>query len=61
MFVHTRLMLSLLPEERSACPLVFAVLLHDIGKPADDAVVDPDGRIRFNTHERIGADMTFGV
>ena len=32
-FVHTRLMLSLLPEVVSI-PLVFSVLLHDIGKPS---------------------------
>ena len=58
-FVHTRLMLSLLPEEVSV-PLVFAVLLHDIGKPRT-AHVDPDGRIRFNGHERVGADMAARV
>lgn len=58
-FVHTRLMLSLLPETVSV-PLVFAVLLHDIGKPPT-AQVDPNGRIRFNGHEHIGADMTLRV
>ena len=58
-FVHTRLMLSLLPEEVSV-PLVFAVLLHDIGKPRT-AQVDPGGRIRFNGHERVGADLTVRV
>ncbi len=55
-FIHTRLMLSLLPETVSV-PLVFSVLLHDIGKPPT-AVVDPTGRIRFNGHEHVGADMT---
>ena len=54
-FVHTRLMLSLLPAEVSA-PLVFSVLLHDIGKPPT-AKVDPDGRVRFNGHEHVGAEM----
>ena len=58
-FVHTRLMLSLLPEQVSV-PLVFSVLLHDIGKPPT-MQVDPDGRIRFNTHERVGAEMTLRV
>ena len=58
-FVHTRLMLSLLPPVISV-PLVFAVLLHDIGKPPT-ARVDPDGRIRFNGHERIGAEMAVRV
>jgi len=55
-FTHTRLMLSLLPAEVSV-PLVFSVLLHDIAKPAT-ATVDPDGRIRFNGHDRLGAWMT---
>jgi poly(A) polymerase len=55
-FVHTRIMLGLLPAQVSV-PLVFAVLLHDIGKPPTFAV-DPDGRIRFNGHEKISAEMT---
>ena len=55
-FVHTRLMLSLLPAEVSG-PLVLAVLFHDLGKPPTFAV-DLDGRIRFNGHEKISAEMT---
>lgn len=55
-FLHTRLMLKLLPEEVSV-PLVFSVILHDVGKPVT-AQVDPTGRIRFNEHDRIGAEMT---
>ncbi|HEV7404925.1 MAG TPA: CCA tRNA nucleotidyltransferase [Chthoniobacteraceae bacterium] len=55
-WVHTRIMLGLLQEEVSA-PLVFSVLLHDIGKPATFAV-DETGRIRFNGHEKVGAEMT---
>jgi poly(A) polymerase len=55
-FEHTRLMLKLLPEKVSL-PLVFSVLLHDIGKPRT-ATVDETGRIRFNAHDRIGAEMT---
>jgi tRNA nucleotidyltransferase/poly(A) polymerase len=58
-FVHTRLMLSLLPETVSI-PLVFSVLLHDIGKPASHQV-DGTGRIRFNGHESISAVMTEGI
>src|SRR6266480_3603444 len=58
-FVHTRLMLQLLPEEVSA-PLVFAVLFHDVAKPVT-ATVDPTGRIRFNEHDRIGAEMTAAI
>ena len=55
-FVHTRLMLSLLAETVSV-PLVFSVLFHDIGKPPT-ARADPDGRVRFNGHEAVGAEMT---
>ena len=55
-FKHTRLMLQFLPEKVSV-PLVFAVLLHDVAKPRT-ATVDNTGRIRFNEHDRIGAEMT---
>ncbi len=55
-FRHTRLMLKLLPETVSV-PLVFSVLLHDVAKPCT-ATVDETGRIRFNAHDRIGAEMT---
>ena len=58
-FVHTRLMLSLLPESVSI-PLVFAVLFHDVAKPVT-ARVDETGRIRFNEHDRIGAEMTEAI
>ena len=58
-FVHTRLMLSLLPETVSV-PLVFAVLFHDVAKPVT-ARVDETGRIRFNEHDRIGAEMTEAI
>ena len=55
-FVHTRAMLGLLPEQVSV-PLVFGVLFHDIGKPGTYAV-DETGRIRFNGHDKLGAEMT---
>src|ERR1041385_7870732 len=58
-FVHTRLMLSLLPEDVSIS-LVFAVLFHDVAKPVT-ARVDETGRIRFNEHDRIGAEMTEAI
>src|SRR5437763_9430259 len=44
-FVHTRLMLQLLPEEVSA-PLVFALVFHDVARPVT-ATVDTTGRMRF--------------
>jgi poly(A) polymerase len=49
-------MLGLLPESVSV-PLVFSVLLHDVAKPVTSSV-DETGRIRFNAHDRIGAEMT---
>jgi poly(A) polymerase len=56
-FIHTRLMLSLL-EPNASESQVLAVLLHDIGKPPT-RVFDPvDQRIRFNGHDRVGAEMT---
>ena len=55
-FKHTRIMLDLLPKEASLA-LVFSVLFHDIGKPPTSSV-DENGRIRFNGHDRIGAEMT---
>ena len=58
-FVHTRLMLSLLPPDASL-PLVLSVLFHDIAKPATFER-DPDGRIRFHGHDRLGAEMTGAI
>ena len=55
-FQHTRLMLELLPEKVTV-PLVFSVLFHDVGKPPTSSV-DESGRIRFNGHDRVGAEMT---
>ncbi len=58
-FVHTRLMLSMLPEEVSV-PLVFSVLFHDLGKPPTFRR-DETGRIRFNGHESVSAVMTEAI
>jgi len=58
-FQHTRLMLSLLPGKVSV-PLGFSVLFHDIAKPVT-ATVDETGRIRFNEHDRVGAEMTEAI
>ena len=52
---HLRLMLSHLPHNPDP-RLVWAVLLHDIGKPATFSR-DADGRIRFNGHELVGAEI----
>ena len=58
-FEHTRLMLKLLPDKVSV-PLVFSVLFHDVAKPVT-ATVDQTGRIRFNEHDRIGAEMAEAI
>jgi poly(A) polymerase len=52
-FVHTKLMLDAMGEADAV--LAFAVLLHDVGKPPTFERA-PD-RIRFNEHERVGAEM----
>ncbi len=50
---------ELLPEKVSV-PLVLSVLFHDVAKPVT-ATVDETGRIRFNEHDRIGAEMTEAI
>lgn len=56
-FVHTRIMLGLLPEQVSL-PLVLSVLFHDIGKPGTYSLDPAEGRIRFSGHDKLGATMT---
>ncbi|HEY5704644.1 MAG TPA: CCA tRNA nucleotidyltransferase [Terrimicrobiaceae bacterium] len=58
-FVHTRLMLSLLPGSVPV-PLAFAALFHDLGKPPT-MQRDETGRIRFNGHESVSARMTENI
>src|SRR5438045_4983683 len=55
-FKHTRLMLHFVPENVSV-PLVFAVSLNVFGRTRR-ATFCNTGRIRFNEHDRIGAEMT---
>lgn len=55
-YVHTRLMLSMLPEKASLS-LVLSVLFHDIGKPLT-RTVDASGKMRFYAHDQLGAMMT---
>ncbi len=59
-WVHTRLMLSLLPPEVST-PLLLSVVFHDIAKPATYSLDPAEGRIRFNGHEKVGAEMTESI
>jgi tRNA nucleotidyltransferase/poly(A) polymerase len=59
-YVHTRLMLSLLPPEASPL-LALSVLLHDIGKPPTYSFDKVDQRIRFNGHDQVGATMAIDI
>jgi len=56
-FEHVRLMLDVLPPEPGVV-LAFSVLLHDVGKPPTFVIAD---RIRFNEHDRVGAEMTADI
>ncbi|HVM59520.1 MAG TPA: CCA tRNA nucleotidyltransferase [Verrucomicrobiae bacterium] len=66
-FQHTKLMLDMVSEParpavapcRDPVVLAWAVLLHDVGKPATFERA-PD-RIRFNDHDKIGAEMTESI
>ena len=58
-YIHTCIMLEML-EPNAALPLCLATLLHDIAKPPT-RTVDPDGRIRFNGHDALGAEMTHRI
>lgn len=53
-FKHTRLMLSKI--EQPNLELALGVLYHDVGKKPTSKV-DENGRIRFNEHESVGANM----
>lgn len=57
-FTHTVLMLNLLPP-RPGCTLAFAVLLHDVGKPATAEEVN--GRLRFHSHAEKGAEIACDI
>ena len=59
-FVHTRRMLEFLPPDASSL-LALMVLLHDIGKPPTQTCDPAEGRIRFNSHDEVGASMSLAV
>jgi poly(A) polymerase len=54
-FTHTMIMLEMLAPD-APIELCLAVLLHDIAKPPCRSI-DPDGRMRFNGHDALGAQM----
>lgn len=55
-FTHTQLVLDRL--KNSSTVLGFGALLHDVGKPPTFKVAD---RIRFDGHDRVGADMARAI
>ena len=55
-YIHTRIMLEMLAPD-APLDLCLATLLHDIAKPTT-RTIDPNGRIRFNGHDALGAEMT---
>jgi poly(A) polymerase len=54
-FIHTMIMLGMLADD-APIELCLATLLHDIAKPPT-RTIDEDGRIRFNGHDALGAEM----
>lgn len=63
-FVHTALVLDHLDlaglAEEDAEDVVLGALFHDVAKPPT-RTVDPDGRIRFNGHDRLGEEMSLAI
>jgi poly(A) polymerase len=55
-YTHTRIMLEML-EADASLELCLAVLLHDIAKPPCQTFDEDAGRIRFNGHDAMGAEM----
>lgn len=55
-YVHTCIMLEML-EPDAPLDLCLAVLLHDIAKPPCRTIDEDTGRIRFNGHDAMGAEM----
>ncbi len=58
-WVHTVLVMEKLPDEEVSPTLAWGALLHDVGKPPTYREA-PD-RIRFDGHDRIGAQMSEGI
>ena len=59
-FTHTAIALELLPPD-APLALCLATLLHDIGKPPTYSWDEADQRIRFNGHDKVGAEMAKAI
>jgi tRNA nucleotidyltransferase/poly(A) polymerase len=59
-YIHTCIMLEML-EPSASLELCLAVMLHDIAKPPTQTFDDETGRIRFNGHDAMGAEMANAI
>jgi len=59
-YTHTCIMLEML-EPNAPLELCLAVLLHDIAKPPCQTFDHAAGRIRFNGHDSMGAEMAESI
>jgi len=59
-YIHTLIMLGMLAPD-APLDLCLAVLLHDIAKPPCQTFDGESGRIRFNGHDSMGAEMAEGI
>lgn len=59
-YTHTRIMLEMIGPD-APLTLCLAVLLHDIGKPPTHHFDEEAGRIRFNGHDKVGAEMSAAI
>ncbi len=59
-YTHTLIMLDMLAED-APLELCLAVLLHDIAKPPCRTIDEDSGRIRFNGHDTMGAEMAEAI
>lgn len=59
-YIHTLIMLEMLDAD-APLDLCLAVLLHDIAKPPCRTIDADTGRIRFNGHDAMGAEMAEAI
>ncbi len=59
-YTHTMIMLEMLADD-APLELCLAVLLHDIAKPPTRTIDSDTGRIRFNGHDAMGAEIAGNI
>ncbi len=58
--IHTMMVLDATRERTNDLNLLWAALLHDVGKPAT-SVVNADGNISCHNHDKVGADIALSI